>query len=290
MTHETSQQSNVVLVTGPSGAGRSTAINVLEDIGFETVDNMPLSLIPNLLSGQPINRPIALGVDVRTRDFSIATVFDVHDEINQKEGFESTLMFLDCDSDVLVCRYNETRRRHPLAPDDAPKIGIEQEKKILSKLRFRADVLVDTTHLSPHDLRKELHKLYGNTKAVNLTISVYSFSYKRGMPRGVDMIFDCRFLKNPHWDKSLRHLNGTDLKVMEYIQTDARYNAFFEHMTKLCAFLLPAFKEEGKSHFSIGLGCTGGQHRSVCVAEALGQYLTDLGWHVSVRHREHERQ
>lgn len=290
MTNETSNQSSVVLVTGPSGAGRSTAINALEDIGFETVDNMPLSLIPNLLSGQSINRPIALGVDVRTRDFSIATVLDLHDEIKQKRGFESTLMFLDCDSDILVRRYNETRRRHPLAPDDAPEIGIEQEKKILSKLRFRADVLVDTTHLSPHDLRKELQKLYGNTKAANLAISIYSFSYKRGMPRGVDMIFDCRFLKNPHWDKSLRHLNGTDPEVMEYIQTDARYKTFFEHMTRLCTFLLPAFKDEGKSHFSLGLGCTGGQHRSVCVAEALGQYLTDLGWRVSVRHREHERQ
>ncbi len=284
------QQSNIVLVTGPSGAGRSTAINVFEDLGFETIDNMPLLLIPSLLSGKPNGRKIALGVDIRTRDFSVGAVLDAHEEIKRSQGFDSTILFLDCDTDDLVRRYSETRRRHPLTPDDTPKFGIEQEKKLLSTLRLRADVLIETTKLSPHDLKQELKHWFGDAGTGYLAVTLHSFSYKRGAPRGIDMIYDCRFLKNPYWDKTLRTMNGTNKDVIDYIKTDARYYEFFERLQSMCEFLLPAYIDEGKAHFSLGLGCTGGQHRSVCIAEALGKGLADSGWHVSIRHRELERQ
>ncbi|MBL4751785.1 MAG: RNase adapter RapZ [Amylibacter sp.] len=284
------QQTNIVLVTGPSGAGRSTAINVFEDLGFETIDNMPLSLLPGLLAGQPSGRQIALGVDIRTRDFSVGAVLDIHEEIKRTEGFDSTILFLDCDTDNLVRRYSETRRRHPLTPDDTPKFGIEQEKKLLSTLRLRADVLIETANLSPHDLKQELKNWYADADAGYLAITLHSFSYKRGAPRGIDMIYDCRFLNNPYWDKDLRSLNGTDKKVAAYVKADARFDEFYERLLGMCEFLLPAYIDEGKAHFSLGLGCTGGQHRSVCIAEVLGKSLADSGWHVSIRHRELERQ
>ena len=284
------QQTNIVLVTGPSGAGRSTAINVFEDLGFETIDNMPLSLLPGLLSGQPSGRQIALGVDIRTRDFSVGATLDMHEEIKRTEGFDSSILFLDCDTDDLVRRYSETRRRHPLTPDDTPKFGIEQEKKLLSTLRLRADVLIETTNLSPHDLKQELKNWFGDADAGYLAITLHSFSYKRGAPRGIDMIYDCRFLNNPYWDKALRTMNGTDKEVADYVKADARYDEFYERLLGMCEFLLPAYIDEGKAHFSLGLGCTGGQHRSVCIAETLGKSLADSGWHVSIRHRELERQ
>ncbi len=288
--NKNAQHSKIVLVTGPSGAGRSTAIKVFEDIGYETIDNMPLSFLPKLLSGQPHASHMALGVDIRTRDFNVGTVLDIHEEIKRTEGFYSTILFLDCDTDVLVKRYSETRRRHPLLPGDAPEFGIAEEKKILSKLRALADTLIDTTRLSPHDLKSELIKWYGDASENHMSITLHSFSYKRGAPRGVDMTFDCRFLKNPYWDETLRDLNGLDNRVSDYVKTDNRFSEFFDRLNGLCGFLLPAYIDEGKAHFSIGLGCTGGQHRSVCVAEALGKSLADSGWHVSIRHRELERQ
>ncbi len=284
------QHTNIVLVTGPSGAGRSTAINVFEDIGFEAIDNMPLSLLPGLLSVPMLGQKLALGVDVRTRDFSIGAVLDIYEDIKRTDGFDCSILFMDCEADALVHRYSETRRRHPLSPKEAPEFGIRQEIKILEKLRQRADVLIDTTNLSPHDLKQEVKRWYGDKDAGHLSISLHSFSYKRGAPRGIDMIFDCRFLKNPYWDESLRSLNGLDKKVVDYIKTDPRFSEFFERLGGLCEFLLPAYSDEGKAHFSLGLGCTGGQHRSVCIAEALGKGLADSGWLVSIRHRELERQ
>ncbi len=282
--------SNIILVTGPSGAGRSTAINVFEDIGYETINNMPLSLLPKLLTGPLNGRQIALGVDIRTRDFSVGAVLDIHEEIKRTIGFDSIILFLDCNSDVLVRRYSETRRRHPLTPEDTPELGIEQEKKLLSTLRLRADVLIDTTKLSPHELKLELKTLYGDNDDGQLAIALHSFSYKRGVPRGIDMVYDCRFLNNPYWEKSLRSKNGTDQKVAEYVKADVRFDEFFERLMDMCEFLLPAYIDEGKAHFSLGIGCTGGQHRSVCVAETLGKSLADSGWHVSIRHRELEEQ
>ncbi|MFQ5439465.1 MAG: RNase adapter RapZ [Paracoccaceae bacterium] len=279
----------VILVTGPSGAGRSTTIHALEDLGFETIDNMPLALLPRLLSGPPMTRHLALGVDVRNRDFSAQGLIDVVDIIAHQTPFDGSLVYLDCAEDVLLRRFSETRRRHPLAPDDTPKEGLRRETELLGSLRDRADVLIDTTDLSPHELRGELAGWFGSRSDQQMAVSVQSFSYKRGIPHGLDSVFDCRFLRNPHWDKSLRDLDGRSDRVASYVSADPRLDAFLTRALDLLTLLLPAYREEGKSYFSLGLGCTGGQHRSVFVAETLAKALADKGWQVSIRHRENQR-
>ncbi len=279
----------VVLITGPSGAGRSTAIKVLEDVGYEAIDNLPLSLLPRLLDGPPIGHPLALGIDVRNRDFSTAALIEMIETLSRTDGLKVELLYLDCSTDVLVRRYSETRRRHPLAPAKSPIQGIEQEIDLLVPIRSRADVLLDTSTMSPHDLRAEVKRWFASETGQRLAVSVHSFSYKRGVPRGVDMIFDCRFLKNPHWEESLRSFDGRNKEVADYIATDPRYDAFFGKVQDLINMLLPAYIEEGKAHLSIGFGCTGGQHRSVAVAEKLVNALAQDGWQVSIRHREMER-
>ena len=283
------KEQRVVLVTGPSGAGRSTAINVLEDIGYEAIDNLPLSLLPRLLDGPPLDHPLALGIDVRNRDFNVSAMIEMIYSLTRQEGVAAELLYLDCSVDVLVRRYSETRRRHPLAPGESPIQGIRRELDLLVPIRAKADVLLDTTELSPHDLRSEVEHWFAPDTNQRLAISVHSFSYKRGVPRGVDMIFDCRFLKNPYWEARLREFDGRDQQVADYIATDARFAPFFEKIQELVEMLLPAYIDEGKAHFSIGFGCTGGQHRSVMVAEKLVNALARSGWQVSIRHREMER-
>ena len=282
----------LVIVTGPSGAGRSTAINALEDLGFEVIDNMPLSLLPRLLDsadGEPLARPIALGVDVRNRDFSAATLIEIIDAIVEDPRVDGQVLFIDAAEAVLVRRYSETRRRHPLAPNDAPLVGISLEKELLVAVRARADLLVDTTDLSPHELRADVDRWFAPSGGRNLGVSVHSFSYKRGLPRGLDIVMDCRFLRNPHWDPVLRPKNGKDADVADYVAQDPLFDAFFKKVLDLVENLLPAFRSEGKSHLSIGFGCTGGQHRSVALTECLAVALAESGWHVSKRHRELER-
>ena len=280
----------VVLLTGPSGAGRSTAIHALEDLGFEAIDNLPLTLLPRLLSGPPMTRHLALGIDVRNRDFSAAGLIEVADIISRETAFDCSLVYLDCDTDVLLRRYSETRRRHPLAPAENPLAGIRREKELLHALRNRADLLIDTSDLTPHDLRAELAKWFRGDSQQAMAISVQSFSYKRGMPLGLDMVLDCRFLRNPHWQEELRALTGLSPEVGRYVAQDPRYEQFIRQTMDLLLFLLPAYREEGKSYFSLGLGCTGGQHRSVFVAEVLAKALARRGWQVSIRHREVDRQ
>ncbi|MEL6520310.1 MAG: RNase adapter RapZ [Pseudomonadota bacterium] len=278
----------LVLVTGPSGAGRSTAIRALEDLGFETIDNLPLSLIPRLLDNAPDRRPMALGIDTRNREFSVQGFLDLWDgPLDDLRGTE--ILYIDCGSEVLLRRYSETRRRHPLAPAESPEYGIARELDLLVPIRERADVLIDTTDLSQHDLRGEIDRWYGVASPSRMALSVHSFSYKRGLPRGLDMVFDCRFLRNPYWRDELRPMDGRDARVAEYVAGDPRYMEFMSKITDLAALLLPAHVEEGKSHLTIGFGCTGGQHRSVCVAEAIVNRLAETGWQVSIRHRELER-
>ncbi|MCP5037250.1 MAG: RNase adapter RapZ [Rhodobacteraceae bacterium] len=286
--NETSQQ-KVVIVTGPSGAGRSTAISALEDMGYEVIDNMPLSLIPRLLSGPPLDQPLALGIDARNRDFSPDAILDLIDELTEKGSFQVECLYLDCQPDVLLRRFSETRRRHPLTPTGSPEQGIAQELGLLVSLRARADLLIDTTTFSPHDLREELRRHLCQQKGGELAVTVQSFSFKRGMPRGLDMAFDVRFLRNPHWDPELRPLDGRDQAVGDYIRADDHLAAFEDKLSDLITFLLPNFAKEGKSHLSIGIGCTGGQHRSVFVTENLAKMLADAGWQVSTRHRELSR-
>lgn len=279
----------LVLVTGPSGAGRSTAINVLEDLGFEAIDNLPLSLIPKLLDGTRRPIPLALGLDVRNRDFSASNVIELIDKLTRDPAYAPEVLYLDCAPDTLVRRYSETRRRHPLAPDDAPLTGVLAEVDLLAPIRVRADVLVDTTDLSPHDLKAELARWFDTTPDRRLTVSVQSFSYKRGVPRGLDLMFDCRFLANPHWQPELRALDGRDRAVQDFVAGDPRFDEFFARVRDLLLFTLPAHLEEGKAHLAIGFGCTGGQHRSVTLAEKMADALAESGWQVSKRHRELER-
>lgn len=279
----------LVFVTGPSGAGRSTSVKALEDIGFEAIDNMPLSLLGRLLDGPPLARPMALGIDVRNRDFSANAMIDVIDSFSAKAGLNIELLYLDCSTDVLIRRFSETRRRHPMAPDESPAQGIEREIDLLVPIRARANILIDTTELSPHDLRAEMEHWFDDSADKKLAVSVQSFSYKRGMPRGVDMVFDCRFLRNPYWDPTLRSMDGRSDEVRQYIEQDARFSEFVEKVTGLVSMLLPAFAQEGKSHIAIAFGCTGGQHRSVALTENLANALAASGWQVSKRHRELER-
>lgn len=282
-------QTRLVLVTGPSGAGRSSAINVLEDLGFEAIDNLPLSLIPRLLDGPPLPRPIALGLDVRNRDFSSEAMIELIDRLHRQPDVAAELLFLDCDVDTLLQRFSETRRRHPLSLEGTPRQGIEHEMELLTPLRDRADVLIDTAGLTPHDLKAELAEWFAPKTGAALALSVQSFSYKRGLPRGADMVFDCRFLANPHWEPSLREFNGQDAAVADYVAADPRFDPFFAQTRDLVLSLLDAFVDEGKSSLTIAFGCTGGKHRSVAMTEKMAQMLAQQGWRVSKRHRELER-
>lgn len=279
----------IVLVTGPSGAGRSTAIHALEDLGYEPIDNLPLSLVPRLFDGPPIGRPVALGIDVRNRDFSAIALIELIDDLTRRPEVSLDVLFLDCQPAELIRRYGETRRRHPLSSSPTPEEGVESEIDLLAPIRARADVLVDTTELSPHELKAEIIRWFDAGTGERLAVAIHSFSYKRGVPRGLDMMFDCRFLRNPHWDTALRDLEGRDAAVAAHVEKDLRYAAFFAMTRDLLLFLLPAHVDEGKSHVAIGFGCTGGQHRSVMVAENMGKALAAAGWQVSIRHRELER-
>ncbi len=281
--------SNLVFITGPSGAGRSTAIHAFEDLGYEVIDNLPLSLVPRLIDGPSLPRPIALGLDVRNRDFSASALIELIDTLTRDPRMVLQVVYLDCSESELIRRYNQTRRRHPLAMDETPTEGIAREIDLLAPIRARADHLIDTSELSPHDLKAEIAQVFGRDAAAQMSVTVQSFSYKRGLPRGLDVVLDCRFLANPHWDAALREKDGRDSAVAAYVQADPLFAPFFAQVEQLILLLLPAHRQEGKSHLSIGFGCTGGQHRSVAVVEKLGKVLADAGWPVSKRHRELER-
>ncbi|WP_241557892.1 RNase adapter RapZ [Falsirhodobacter deserti] len=281
-----SEGHELVLVTGPSGAGRSTAINALEDLGYEVIDNLPLSLVPRLVEGPPVG-PIALGLDIRNRDFAATALIELIDRLTRNPDVSLDVLYIDCSAEELSRRYNQTRRRHPLG--EAPAEAIAREVDLLTPVRVRADNLIDTTEMSPHDLKAEIVRWYAPDQQARMSVAVQSFSYKRGVPRGVDMIFDCRFLNNPHWVAQLREMDGRDAAVVDHIRRDPNFEEFFTRVRDLVLFLLPAQLNEGKAHLTIGFGCTGGQHRSVALAEMLADVLAQEGWPVSKRHRELER-
>lgn len=276
----------VVLVTGPSGAGRSSAIKVLEDLGFETIDNLPIRWVSSLLASQELTRPLALCLDTRNRDFSPQALLDL---ISDLSDHAPELLYLDCERTVLQRRYSETRRRHPMAPQETAIVGIDRETDLLQPIRERADALIDTSELSVHGLRERLEQRYAVHGKMPLAVTITSFSYKRGLPQGADLVHDCRFLKNPYWDESLRTLNGRDSAVGAYVSGDPSFTEFFQKLTDTTLFLLPAYQKEGKAHLCIAIGCTGGQHRSVFVTEKLAQALAEHNWQVSIRHRELDR-
>ena len=281
---------NLVIVTGPSGAGRTTALDSLEDLGFEAIDNIPLSLLPLLLSGNQINHPLALGIDARNRDFSNQNLLEVLRTINSDLKFKSNLLYLHCSDQVLLRRYSETRRRHPMAPKQGAVIGIQREKKLLESLSNNADNFIDTTNLTPHDLKFQIRKIFEQDLLKKpLSISVHSFSYKRGVPTTADMVIDCRFLKNPYWINDLKELTGEQRLIQEYIKTDDKFEIFMNKIIDLIDFLIPAYESEGKSYFILSFGCTGGKHRSVFITELVAETLAKMNIQVSKRHLELER-
>lgn len=282
-------QPRLVLVTGPSGAGRSTALRALEDIGYEIIDNLPLGLLERFIEGPGHDHPLALGLDVRNRDFSQKALLAALDMLKTTSGLAPELLYLDCATTVLQRRYSETRRRHPMAPEESPMDGIALELDLLEPIRARADFLIDTSELTPHGLRTQIESWFAKEGAQKLALTVQSFSYKRGVPLGADMVLDCRFLSNPYWKPELRAFNGLDQAVADYVGADSRFEPFFERLVEMVSMLLPAYVEEGRSHFSIGFGCTGGQHRSVFCAERVAEALAQQGWQVSIRHRELDR-
>jgi len=289
MAQQLNTQRRVVLVTGPSGAGRSTAIHVLEDLGYEAIDNLPMGLLMRLMEGPDPSRPLALGIDARNRDFSTIGFIELIARLGRMAQVDLTTLYLDCSDEVLLRRFSETRRRHPVATDASPEIGIQQEKELLAPIREVADTLIDTSGLNVHQLREEVERWFAPEGGRHLAVSIESFSYKRGLPRGPDMVFDCRFLANPFWRPELRAADGRNPDVAAYVQSDMNYAPFLNRVADLLLVLLPAFRAEGKAHLSVAFGCTGGQHRSVAVAEAVAKALAEAGQPVAIRHREMER-
>ena len=285
----------VLFVTGVSGAGKSSALAALEDLGYEAVDNLPLSLIGRVVLRSDrapdvtVERPIALGIDCRTRDFDSERVFQVMDDLRDRDDVAASLLFLDCDDEILIRRFEETRRRHPLAADRPVSDGLRRERVLLLPLRERADVVVDSSEMTFGDLKQALEGHYGLETDPGLAVFVVSFAYRRGVPRDADLMFDVRFVKNPHYIDTLRPLTGLDAAVGEYVERDPDFAGFLDGTFGLIRPLLPRYRAEGKSYLTIAVGCTGGRHRSVYAAEQLARRLADDGWRVNVRHRDLEK-
>jgi len=284
------QAKPTVVITGMSGAGRSSALKNLEDLGFEAVDNLPLSLLASVIEGAgELVRPLAIGVDSRTRGFAVEGLAELIHGFRAAGGSPPLLVFLDCDDDVLARRFTETRRRHPLAMDRPVVDGIALERVLLDPLRQKADWVLDTSNLIPAQLRALLAGRFGTVGEGGLTVAVVSFSYKEGLPREADLVFDARFLRNPYYQLDLRPLDGRDPAVQDYVAADPAFPGFIEGLQRLLEPLLPRYQAEGKSYLTVAVGCTGGQHRSVFIVELLGRWLAGLGARVTIAHRARER-
>lgn len=269
-----------VFVSGLSGAGISSVLKALEDFGYEVFDNFPLSHLPKLIEESGVRAKIAIGVDTRTRGFSPDALLQVVDH------YDSSLVFMTCDHAQIQKRFSETRRRHPLARDKSVSHGIKKEREWLGSLRERADIVVDTTDTSVHDLRHILEGYFVPHPDENLTISLMSFGFKHGVPRSADIIMDVRFLKNPHWDKDLKPLSGLDKPVGDYVSDDPDFARFLTHFKDLIKPLIPRYAQEGKSYLTIAIGCTGGRHRSVYTVEELKKWFSDQSHSVFAEHRD----
>ncbi|MBM3565062.1 MAG: RNase adapter RapZ [Alphaproteobacteria bacterium] len=280
------------MVTGISGAGKSSALKALEDMGFETVDNVPLWLLGRLVQGKPargkVRRALAVGIDIRTRDFDAKVLLATWRTLASRPGTKLSLVFMDAGDEVLQRRYAETRHRHPLAENRPLLEGIRHERKLLQAVRARADMVVDTSGIGPGQLKHVLEGRFGAGPNAGMAVFVMSFGFSKGLPREADLVFDVRFLRNPHYDPKLKPLVGLDRKVADYISRDRHFAPFFRNLVRLIGPLLPRYAAEGKSYLTIALGCTGGRHRSVFVAERLARWLAENKIPAELRHRELE--
>lgn len=279
---------HIIVLTGLSGAGKSHALKCLEDMGYEAIDNIPLNmlgLVARQVRGRDVPRHIALGVDVRSRNFSPETLLAALKNWRLSGANKVNLVFLECENEVLQRRFTETRRKHPLALDRPVEDGILLERELLEPVRNAADAIINTSYFSVHDLKRYVRDHFAS-ETTELLVFVTSFSFREGLPRDADMVIDVRFLTNPHYDPILKPLNGTDFPVQQFIEQDTDFHSFFIQLCKLIEPMLPRYKKEGKSYFTFAVGCTGGKHRSVFVAEKLTGFLSDLGYKVAVRHRD----
>jgi len=281
----------VLLVTGLYGAGKTTALKTMEDIGWETVDNFPFRLVESLLNTPPSSsrddndQPLALGFDSRTRGFEPDKLINSIKRLQKKPGYLISTLFLDCAGAELERRYAETRRRHPLALDRPAKDGIAHERTLLAPFRRWADHVIDTSDLTANDLQREIREHFSLDKDAATTITITSFGFSRGLPNNIDLLFDVRFLANPFWVPELKQKTGLDPEVAEYVSNDPAYAEAIEKIMDMLTFLLPRYQEAGKAYVNIGIGCTGGRHRSVHVAERLSKDLRSAGFSPNVLHR-----
>jgi len=284
----------VVIVTGLSGAGKSTALSAFEDMGFEAVDNLPISLLPALLKTKDDNpehnpdRPLAIGIDSRTRAFQPERMAEQVRKLKESKKYRASLIFMDCNDEALSARFSETRRKHPLALDRPVIDGIHKERSILLALRDLADAVVDTSGLSIHVARRRLRQLFALDSSTRMTVIVTSFSFGKGLPRDADMVLDARFLRNPYYEKELRDLDGRSGEVQRFIEDDSALEPFLSQAEPMIRELLPRYRAENRSYFTLAFGCTGGRHRSVFLAERFAAMLEGEGYGVNVVHRELE--
>jgi len=276
----------LILVTGVAGAGKTSALAALADQGFETIDNPPISLLQAIVedfAGEGAR--LAIGIDERSRGFTTERCANVISEIRARGDTEVTLVFLECADEMLLRRFQETRRRHPMAEGAPVEAALVLERAMLEPLRVQSDVSIDTSDLSLTDLRREIGERFGDD-AGSMTVSVISFGFKKGAPRGADLLFDMRFLANPYWLAALRSKTGLDPEVRAYIESDENYGNIYGKMEDLVLSLLPHYADEGKSYLNIAIGCTGGKHRSVMVSERLGESIRTAGFAPVIRHRD----
>ncbi|PZQ48628.1 MAG: RNase adapter RapZ [Micavibrio aeruginosavorus] len=276
-------QQPLLFMTGLSGAGMSSSLKVLEDLGYEVFDNFPLSLLDSLLAEGDHIKPIAIGIDTRTRAFDPQAIID------KAQNHNARVVFITCDENVLQQRYTETRRRHPLSGDRPASAGIKKELSLLYPLREIADPIIDTTDLSIHDLKRVLTGYFEEKRGQRLTVTFMSFGFKNGLPREADIVMDVRFLKNPHWDATLKPRTGLDKSVQDYVEKDASFAGFVENFKTLVKPLFDRYHEEGKTYLTIAFGCTGGKHRSVVMAEKLKDWAQQSGVNAAAEHRDIDR-
>jgi RNase adapter protein RapZ len=287
---QASQRQRILLVTGLLGAGKTTALKVLEDLGWETIDNFPIRLLGRVIEPPPAERtemrgPLAIGFDSRTRGFDPRAVIERVKKLAGREDLELTTLFLDCSGQELERRFNETRRRHPLAHDLPAATGIAAERELMEPLRRWADMVISTTSYTANDLQQVIREKFAPERGATTTVTITSFGFARGMPPVADLVFDMRFLDNPHWDPVLRPQTGRDAAVATHIRADPAYEEAFTRIRDLILFLLPRYQAQGKAYVNIAFGCTGGRHRSVFLAEEVAQALRDAGFSPTLLHR-----